>query len=369
MDQIPAGYLRALTDAINSLTGDAQRVVMAKVSEMLASGDYATPLDLVGDLLEELEPLIAATAQNAASLSAQSYDLMRMAAVGEPMGAVPYSGHVPEATTKAFYGMAHKHEEISPFVTDVLNRLDYEAKRASGATMFSNGAHDSKRPKFARVPTGPETCPFCIMLASRGFVYAGEESAGKLNHYHPNCDCRVVPQWGSESIEGYDPDVYYDQYRQMLESGELDAERLGESARRAHKRSAGIARAQREAAEQQRLRDIRALIDEGRSVSFRAKSPTGGDAIYQVNTPALTNLRSSMSELGYDTSNVEQLASEIVKRSAGHSFERDGRGYYSQNVRMEGANGEMGRVKLVWSMRDGRMTLVDVDFLKKGSRR
>lgn len=67
--------------------------------------------------------------------------------------------------------------------------------------------------RFARVPSGGETCRFCIMLASRGAVYYSEESAGKNNHYHANCRCRIVPSWGLAQIEGYDPALYYDMWQ------------------------------------------------------------------------------------------------------------------------------------------------------------
>lgn len=370
MDQIPSGYLRSLTDAINAMVGDARQVSEAKVAELLASGDYETPLDLAQDLFDELEPLIAATAENAASVSAQSYDLLRMASVGEPMGATPYSAHDPETTHDAFFGMARKHATISPFLTDVMNRVDYEAKRASGETMTSNGVRDPKRPKFARIPQGPHTCQFCLMLASRGFAYYTEESAGGLTRFHENCDCKVVPQWGGESYEGYDPDEYYRQYQEALRSGELDTEQLQRASAKARERRDAEAREARLATERERLGEINGRIRDGKPVSFRAETPDGGHATYQVNTPALANLRESVSEnLGYGPSNVERLADEIVRRSPGHAFEEMGHGYYSQNVRMQGADGGMNRVLLVWSMRDGRMTLVDIDFVKKGARR
>lgn len=48
---------------------------------------------------------------------------------------------------------------------------------------------------WARMVTGAYSCPFCLMLASRGPVYATSRDAGELavNRYHDGCDCRVVP--------------------------------------------------------------------------------------------------------------------------------------------------------------------------------
>lgn len=67
------------------------------------------------------------------------------------------------------------------------------------------------RVRFARVPSGVDTCKFCAMLASRGAVYSSEETAGK--EIHENCHCTCVPSWGGSEIEGYDPKEYYDRWK------------------------------------------------------------------------------------------------------------------------------------------------------------
>ena len=90
-----------------------------------------------------------------------------------------------------------------------------EVKRMANKTMTDNCLRDGVR--YARVPVGAETCEFCIMLASRGFVYHSERSAGELNHYHQNCDCKVVPGFPGMEVEGYDPDAYYELWRKSEE--------------------------------------------------------------------------------------------------------------------------------------------------------
>lgn len=96
-----------------------------------------------------------------------------------------------------------------------------QVKRTANRTMRQNCERDGV--KYARVPTGAETCGFCIMLASRGFVYSTAKAAGELNHYHRSCDCKVVAGFdGVTEIEGYDPDAYYTLWREcerLKESG------------------------------------------------------------------------------------------------------------------------------------------------------
>ena len=53
------------------------------------------------------------------------------------------------------------------------------------------------------------------MLASFGFSTGSREAAA---HTHSNCDCRIVPQWGGDSVDGYDPDEMYGRYNVCLDA-------------------------------------------------------------------------------------------------------------------------------------------------------
>ena len=76
-------------------------------------------------------------------------------------------------------------------------------------TIINSSLADPQHPRFARVPQGRDTCQFCMMLASRGFVYASGGTAGQMKHFHDSCDCKVVPDWSkSPSLKGYDPKKY-----------------------------------------------------------------------------------------------------------------------------------------------------------------
>lgn len=79
---------------------------------------------------------------------------------------------------------------------------------------------EGKDVRFARVPTGPETCGFRFMLTSRGFVYrsAGTVGVGP-GHYHCGCNCRVVAGFGgSKGVEGYDLEGIQSRYREIRDS-------------------------------------------------------------------------------------------------------------------------------------------------------
>ena len=87
--------------------------------------------------------------------------------------------------------------------------------------------------KYARVPTGRETCSWCYMLASRDFDYNSERSAAAASH--SGCDCVVVPGVkGKTRIDGYDPDGI----GRRMEADRSDVRRRPQADGRAHTRDA-----------------------------------------------------------------------------------------------------------------------------------
>ncbi len=93
-----------------------------------------------------------------------------------------------------------------------------DALRSLNATIMANAERDRREGvRFARVPTGWETCTFCLMLASRGAVYHTRKTAGEFKHFHRRCDCKVVPGFEddpmAELVEGYRPRELYDRWK------------------------------------------------------------------------------------------------------------------------------------------------------------
>ena len=79
------------------------------------------------------------------------------------------------------------------------------ATRSARLTTMVTAQYDKSRPRFARVPQGP-TCEFCIMLASRGYVYHSESAAGGgFKSFHPHDDCMIIPSWGKQSLPDFRP--------------------------------------------------------------------------------------------------------------------------------------------------------------------
>ncbi|MGX9349176.1 VG15 protein [Microbacterium sp. KNMS] len=87
-------------------------------------------------------------------------------------------------------------------------------------TVARNVQLDPERPRFARVPSGAHTCAWCSLLASRGFEYMNQKTAGLNDHYHDDCDCQIVAEWDRDRahIDGYDPDRLYEMYQAAREA-------------------------------------------------------------------------------------------------------------------------------------------------------
>ena len=110
-----------------------------------------------------------------------------------------------------------------------------DALRSLNETIISNVGRDKDRGvRFARVPTGFETCTFCIMLASRGAVYHTRKSAGEFKHFHRHCDCKVVPGFeddpDAELVDGVNPEELRDLYVRFKEIDDCGLPRIQEDA-------------------------------------------------------------------------------------------------------------------------------------------
>lgn len=227
---IPRAAVDFLTEEINGISADAQaRVLRVLQGIRWTPENVAECRELV---LQALASVMPTYTTMAAQASADFYDAARELAVGERMGATAISGYDPRKTEGAVRGFVRfvLRGDVQTFNDQVIQRIDYEMKRSAGESMFANGRRDPRKPKFARVPTGAETCDFCLMLASRGFVYTSEATAGaiKLDYYHSGCCCRVICQWEDGGVEDYDTQAIYDRWQDAIDAKARErAERNG----------------------------------------------------------------------------------------------------------------------------------------------
>ena len=223
---IPRAAVDFLTEEINGISADAQaRVLRVLQGINWTPENVAECRELV---LQALAAVMPTYTTMAAQASADFYDAARELALGERLGAVSISGYDPRKTEGAVRGFVRFviDGRVETFNDQVLQRIDYEMKLSAANSTVYNGERDPKSVRYARVPTGAETCDFCLMLASRGFVYKNQGTA--LSHTHSSCDCRVVPGWDGMEVEDYDPRSIYDRWQDAIDAKAKErAERKG----------------------------------------------------------------------------------------------------------------------------------------------
>lgn len=209
--------LSAYNAAIKATGSDAERAAVRALSAWRKANPRASiaeTRDFCISMLQTIGTEYGLVAGNAA------YALREIVATaaGVELPAVSYD-YAPESeyvekTVRYQAGKLSDGDEVG-FAQAMADAARYFAERGANDTMAHLGDADAKRlgrrVRFARVPTGATTCPYCLMLASRGFVYRSELKALNANHRH--CDCRIVEGFGDASVEGYDPDEYYDLWK------------------------------------------------------------------------------------------------------------------------------------------------------------
>lgn len=212
----------AYSDYFNAVKGcsEAAQLDFAKIWALI---DLNKPDEARDLLLELLPPLVDQYGEAAATAAAEMYEAVMMAEKGIYKAAdiADTYGSKIEKSVRYAAGFIFNDEKEKSFSTLSL-ALDYYLKQPARDTVFNNCKRDRNLgARYARVPQGETTCDFCIMLASRGFVYRTKNSAGDMgNDYHHSCDCLPVVSFvDNPSVPGYDPDYYYEQYKKMLDDG------------------------------------------------------------------------------------------------------------------------------------------------------
>lgn len=214
--------------SVDSLTSQSNLAARLAVRDLKAVLD-ALPADdeQKRQVLLEAVPLIIDRYGAMAGVGAEEwYRVLRgsqvLGAFETVLGEAP-DLEVVARNVRALIGPLFEKERVAEQALALVERklaqlVERSVKEGARSTVLANALRDPKAQRFARVPAGAETCAFCHMLASRGWVYATAESAGKAKKtggsFHPGCDCQIVPAFGSKPphIEGYDPDLLYQRY-------------------------------------------------------------------------------------------------------------------------------------------------------------
>lgn len=212
---------RADVDRLSKATARAVELAQADLSAFLATLDLTKPETVRDELLDFVPQLVTTYGDVAATASADWYEQVRADALSSTYTATLADGATPDQVQGSVRYSAGSLFTDAPL--DVLLTLNGALQRyvsfSGRQTVARNAEHDPAHPRFARVPRGGRTCAFCSLLASRGWVYHSERTAGLEHEYHDHCHCQIVPEWnkGQAHIEGYDPNAMYAIYQHAAE--------------------------------------------------------------------------------------------------------------------------------------------------------
>lgn len=196
----------AYTTSIDQLRDAAQ----AMLDDALAKCDWSTPraAELSLEYLQGIYEYVYQIMGDAAGVLVDEW--VTQLAADEGITLDKLEERLSESDNAKQYAekMAEKSQELlnKGDVAGVVNlvkndldmRLSLTARNATQkATRNRKGRRkDGKRFdgiwQFAWVNQGTETCAFCRVLASRGWVYTEKDTAQFRQHVHGNCDCKLA---------------------------------------------------------------------------------------------------------------------------------------------------------------------------------
>jgi hypothetical protein len=144
----------------------------------------------------------------AGALAAEMYDAVALASDVALPSALPAETASIGEVAKAINGT------LKTGNAEIVASSVYRLVKMTGVdTTMQNALRDGA--EWAWIPSG-DTCAFCITLASRGWQKASKAAlkGGHAEHIHANCDCTYAVRFDPyTSVEGYEPEKYYEMYR------------------------------------------------------------------------------------------------------------------------------------------------------------
>ncbi len=199
----------------------------AKFTEYLNTHDTSTA-DGMNAAIEYGYTLADRYGESAAALSCEMYDAIAEASAAAVPPAVPAPAATKRDIAKTINGM-RKHGYSNEAIGSGIGRL---VKRTGVDTTLKNAIRDHAQ--YAWIPHG-DTCPYCMMLASYGWMWASKKAmdGDHAEHVHANCDCTYAIRFNDRTTyAGYRPE----HYKQIIEDaeGETIDEKLNSIRRAEH---------------------------------------------------------------------------------------------------------------------------------------
>jgi len=200
--------------------------------------------------------------EGAASLSAEMYEAVAMLEGKRVKPAEVADTPTYKEVAKTVNGIIKQSDNTNMLASGV-GRL---VKRTGIDTVMNNALRDGA--EWAWIPSG-DSCAFCIMLASQGWVKASRKAIknGHAEHIHANCDCTYAVRFDSNlEVEGYNPAEYQRMYYGA--EGKTPEEKINSMRRMFYAQNKGIVGPESSKAEEFIPSVSKAINKNGKEIEF-----------------------------------------------------------------------------------------------------
>ena len=281
------------------------------------------------ELIEYAYGLATKYGEASSAVAAEMYDAMALLQKAPVPAAIPAETATYSEVAKTVNGII-KNTGSEEVLAQGVGRL---VKMAGTDTMLSNAYRDRKSGKgsqkrhtgaeVAWIPSG-DTCPYCVMLASKGWQKQTEWGANNHSeHIHANCDCTYMVRFNNDfNVEGYDPEEYKEMYDSA--DGSTQEEKLNSMRREAYSENKEEINEQKRAAyavkkEEESKSSIQDVTESYRNnlkvnqafVSNANQYKTPAGAVYKVNG---INIK-------IDHDNDEKETAKVLSKALGEKVE------------------------------------------------
>ena len=176
---LPRKALSEYDKRLATLESRAYDYASGRIGAFIEKFPGATPEQVREFAIEVVDDAVGAFGDGASSLAADMYEGMAGLSGAKVKPAVIDTSDVHDHIESEVRYQLGKFlsGNAAEFVKSCASKAADQVARRANQTMRLNAKRDGLR--YARVPMGGETCSFCAMLASRGFVY---KSARSLCH-------------------------------------------------------------------------------------------------------------------------------------------------------------------------------------------
>ena len=202
----------AYCQAVDNLTRTAAATVESRILEWVRAHPGAAVAEIREAATAIMDALVPTYDDAAATLAADWYDGLAAKAGKKLPAAITETAYTGGRTAEVARYQAGKlaKGDTAGFARYCGEYAANDAKLALNQTIMGNARRDRRKGvRYARIPSGLETCTWCMMLASRGAVYYTRATAGEWNHWHRHCACKVVPGFEADQkatlVEGHSP--------------------------------------------------------------------------------------------------------------------------------------------------------------------